>query len=234
MKNTMTLRQLRAILPSTKGIDTPSEIWVAQHPDQILCTTTMSDAVINVYQNGFYTYIKGGRTSILRVDGFSYIRVESDDPILEETYIDSPYAVALHLNGDHQWERNADRRNTYHHDLFLNNDDSDWCEGSSVASAEDEYLEKEERREEHEWLREALKALSKQQRIVVLLHYKGSLTQEQIAAKLGLKRRTVRGHLADGIKNLKKKINGKHPPLIPYFSVLSERAKIRSCQESEE
>ncbi len=204
MKNTMTLRQLRAILPSTKGIDTPSEIWVAEHPDQILFTTTMSDAVINVYQNGFYTYIKGGRTSILRVDGFSYIRVESDDPILEETYIDSPYAVALHLNGDHQWERNAERRNSYHHDLFLNNDDSDWCEGSSVASAEDEYLEKEERREEHEWLREALKTLTKQQRKIVILFYYKKMTQEQIAAMIGTSRPHVTQTLKRCIEKLKK------------------------------
>ncbi len=211
MKNTMTLRQLRAILPSTKGIDTPSEIWVAEHPDQILFTTTMSDAVINVYRNGFYTYIKGGHTSILRVDGFSCIRVESQTdpvpPIGEEEFLDSPYYTILHDIGDQQWMCNAEKRNNYRHGFSLSGDSDDWCEGSSVASAEDEYLEREERREEHEWLREALKTLTKQQRKIVILFYYKKMTQDQIAKELGIRQQTVLDSLKRSINKMRKNKN---------------------------
>lgn len=207
--STLSLKALREMLPSTEGVNTPSEVWIREHADEILCSADFEGAVIHVYRNGFYTYTKDRHTSILRVDGFHRLRYDFQDgtgSIVEEAeYIDSPYFIGLLINGENQWDRNAERRNGYHHGIYLDNDDSDWCDESSVPSAEDEVMEREDEREEHERLRQAMEKLTDRQREIVNLYYFLKLTQEEIAKRLGIPQSNVSITLNRAVANLKKK-----------------------------
>lgn len=193
--STLSLKILREMLPSTEGMDTPSEVWIREHADEILCSADFEGTVIHVYRNGFYTYTKDRHTSILRVDGFRKLRYSFQDgtgSVVEEAeYIDSPYFIGLLINGENQWERNAERRNGYHHGIYLDYDDSDWCDESSVPSAEDEVMEQEDEREEHERLRQAMDKLTDRQREIVNLYYFQKMTQEEIAKRLGTSRPNI-------------------------------------------
>ena len=208
--STLSLHALRAMLPSTEGVNTPSEIWIRENASEILCSADFEGTTLNVYRNGFYTYTKDRHTSILRVDGFHQLRYSFQDgtgSVVEEAeYIDSPYFIGLLINGENQWERNAERRNGYHHGIYLDNDDSDWCEESSVPSAEDEVMECEDEREEHERLRQAMDKLTDRQREIVNLYYFQKMTQEEIATRLGIRQQSVLDVLNAAIKRLQKQI----------------------------
>ena len=206
--STLSLHDLRAMLPTTQGVDTPSEIWIRENAARILCSADFEGTTLNVYDNGFYTYTKDRHTSILRVDGFRQLRYSFQDGtgcvIDEAEYIDSPYFIGLSINGENQWERNSNRRSCYHHGIYLDNDDSDWCDEGSVPSAEDEVLEREERSEERERLLKAMDKLTGRQREIVRLYYCQNMTQEEIARFLGIPQSNVCITLGRAIKNLKK------------------------------
>ena len=206
--STLSLKALRELLPSTDGVNTPSEVWIREHADEILCSADFEGAVIHVYRNGFYTYTKDRHTSILRVDGFHRLRYDfqdGTDSIVEEAeYIDSPYFIGLLINGENQWECNEGKRSNYRHEFYIEGDGEDWNDGCSVPSAEDEVMEREDEREERERLRKAMDKLTDRQREIVNLYYFQKQTQEEIAAHLHLGRTTVQAHLDGAMKKIKK------------------------------
>ncbi len=205
----ITLRSLRSILPKTTGLNSPSEIWFRENVDQILCSKTCGDGLITVYSNGFYTYTEdeGEHLAILRVDGFERLRYDFVDDttyIVEEAdYIDSPYMVALYINGKTQWDINASKRSMYRHGYYLENNSKDWGSEAMVPSAEDEYIARETRKEELSMLTESLAKLTKRQKQIVKLYFDDGLKQEAIAKRLGVRQQSVRDVLGAAIKNLR-------------------------------
>ena len=207
--STLSLTILREMLPSTEGVNTPSEVWIREHADEILCSADFEGAVLHVYRNGFYTYTKDRHTSILRVDGFHRLRYDFQDGtgnIVEEAeYIESPYFIGLLINGENQYECNEGKRNNYRHEFYIDGDGEDWNDGCSVPSAEDKVMEREDAREEHERLRQAMDKLTDRQREIVNLYYFQKLTQEEIAKRLGIRQQSVLDVLNAAIKRLQKK-----------------------------
>lgn len=208
--STLSLKALREMLLSTEGVNTPSEVWIREHADKILCSADFEGAVIHVYRNGFYTYTKDRHTSILRVDGFHRLRYDFQDgtgSIVEEAeYIDSPYFIGLLINGENQWECNEGKRSNYRHEFYIEGDGEDWNDGCSVPSAEDEVMEREDEREEHERLRKAMDKLTDRQREIVNLYYFHGLDQTAISKRLGVSQQGVSKVLSQAISSLKKKI----------------------------
>jgi len=210
----ITLRSLRAMLPGTEGLQPPSEIWFRENPDQILCFDYCGDGLITVYSNGFYTYTEddGEHITILRVDGFKRLRydfVDNTAGIVEESdYIDSPYLVALYINGKTQWDINASKRSMYRHGYYLENNSKDWGSEAMVPSAEDEYIARETRREERFMLSESIAKLTKRQRQIVKLYFDDGMKQEAIAKLLGVRQQSVMDVLSAAIKNLRNNFRG--------------------------
>ena len=188
--STLSLKALREMLPSTEGVNTPSEVWIREHADEILCSADFEGAVIHVYRNGFYTYTKDRHTSILRVDGFHRLRYDF---------------IGLLINGENQWECNEGKRSNYRHEFYIEGDGEDWNDECSVPSAEDEVMEREDEREERERLRKAMDKLTDRQREIVNLYYFHKLTQEEIAKRLGIRQQSVLDVLNAAIKRLQKK-----------------------------
>ena len=125
-----TYRQLKDLLPDTDNVKTPSEHWVRENTP--ICSVKFDGGDANVYANGFYTYATGENSTILRVDGFSYIKYSFGDGeasiVKEEEYADQPFAVALALNGEKQLERNFDKRKQYHQSLYVDNENDCFLE----------------------------------------------------------------------------------------------------------
>ncbi len=188
----LSLRNIRAMLLGTKGVETPSETWFRENPDEIVFRDFCADGMVTVYTNGFYTYTEddGEHLAILRVDGFSRLRYDFADnssSIVEEAdYLDSSYLVALYINGKSQWDRNSSKREAYRHGYYLENDSSDWGEEAMTPSTEDEYITTEEEREQQAIIRRVFSTLTKRQQEIVRMRYINGFSQTEIANRLGI------------------------------------------------
>ena len=188
----LTLRNIRAMLPSTKGVETPSETWFRENPEEIMFRDFCAEGTVTVYTNGFYTYTEDGgeHLTILRVDGFNRLRYDFADKtcstVEEADYLDSSYLVALYVNGKNQWDRNAVKRAAYRHGYYLENNSTDWGEEAMVPSAEDEYITTEDEKEQRAIIRRVFSTLTKRQKEIVRLHFINGVSQTEIANRLGI------------------------------------------------
>lgn len=210
-RTALTLRQLRSILPSTKGLDMPSEIWIGGHKSEILCGTDFDDSHMDVYLNGFFTYTKHGYTSILRVDGFKRLCYDSltnpkgYEVVPEEKYIDSPYFIALSVFGETQWQRNEDKRKAYEVALVVDctADDNRWIEELSEPSFIEQREEKEREEDISKKLHAALDKLTGRQRQIVEMYFYQEMTQAEIAEVLGIRQQSVLDVLSAAVKRMR-------------------------------
>ena len=205
----LSLRNLRAMLPSTRGVETPSETWFRENPDEIMFRDFCANGTVTVYSNGFYTYTEdeGEHLAILRADGFSRLRYDFADnssSIVEEAdYLDSSYLVALYINGKSQWDRNSSKREAYRHGYYLENDSSDWGEEAMVPSTEEQVVQAENEKEMASIVGRALSILTDRQREIVKMHIMEGITQEEIASMIGLSRCSVQTHLERAMKKMR-------------------------------
>ena len=72
-----TYRQLKDLLPDTTGVKTPTKDWIKDN--EPICSVKFDGGETQVYANGFYTYSVGNNSTILRVDGFSYVKYSFGD-----------------------------------------------------------------------------------------------------------------------------------------------------------
>jgi len=210
----LTLRQLRTLLPSTKGVPTPSKNWFRDNPSEIFCSEQVGNALLTIYHNGFCTYSKRNRFCIFRVDGFNGIEYDRDklftdtEDIPEEMILDKPFLGTLAYIGDMQWDSNEDRREENKRKLLIDGDEEQWrgLKEFSEPCFLEELEEKEHEFKEYEQLYAAIKNLTERQKQVMFLYFYKHFTQKRIASELHISRTTVEEHIAAGIESLKKKI----------------------------
>ena len=173
-KGELTLRQLRDVLPSTKGAKTPTRDWIRDHldSDQVFFAKQYEGGNrLVVFMNGFYTYGDQNWT-VLRVDGFSRILYETNEhggyaAMSEEAYLDHCFVFAIGMNAMWQLKRNAGKRMS---GMSESATDSEIMEGNADESTPDileGIIEREEKAEEHERLRKAWLTLTEQQKAVI-------------------------------------------------------------------
>ena len=188
-----TYRQLKDLLPDTTGVKTPTKDWIKDN--EPICSVKFDGGETQVYANGFYTYSVGNNSTILRVDGFSYVKYSFGDGdisvIDEQEYANQPFAIALALNGEAQLARNSDKREQYHQSLYVDNENDCFLEDIATPNfvTVNEFAEEATEREVR--LAAALDKLTDRQRQIVLMYYDKRMTQEQIAQKLGVSQQYI-------------------------------------------
>ncbi len=203
MKNTMTLRQLRAILPSTQGKPIPTKEWLKANAkgEAVFYSTRLAyGGLLIIFKNGFYYYKSLGMATVLRVDGFSKVYVETDEAghyekRSEDTYIDKPFLDGLGLNALWQLKRNQAQRRCERNETPTDSEILNQERDQAVPDILDQIVEKETRREEIELIRRGWALLSKEQQEAVMLRFWAGKTQNEIAEELGITRRSVRDRL---------------------------------------
>ena len=209
----ITLRELRAMLPSTKGVDTPSRNWVRDNlvGEQVFFSKAFPDgSSLVVFKNGFYRYGDENWT-VLRVDGFSRLYYEVDDAgsfehLDEEEFIDSGFIYALGENAMWQLKKNAEKRRADHGEVSIDNETADLNTDQNSNDVLESIIEREEQTEEACRLRKAWNTLTSQQKEVIWLIKVKKLTQEEVATKLNISRPRVTKVLKQTIEKLQKNI----------------------------
>lgn len=209
-KGELTLRQLRDVLPSTKGVKTPTRDWIRDHldSDQVFFAKQYEGGTrLVVFMNGFYTYGDQNWT-VLRVDGFSRILYETNEyggyaAMNEEDYLDNCFAFAIGMNAMWQLKRNAVLRKANKVETLSDNGIME-SNADQTADMLDRFIEEEEEKENQATLAFGLKNLSKEDQEIFRLFFRERLSREEIAAKTGLAKRTVSYRIEGGIKKLKE------------------------------
>ncbi len=212
MKNTMTLRQLRAILPSTQGKPIPTKEWLRANAkgEAVFYSTRLAyGGLLIIFKNGFYYYKSLGMATVLRVDGFNKVYVETDDAghyekRSEETYIDKPFLDGLGLNALWQLKRNQAQRRCERNETPTDSESLNQQRDQAVPDILDQIVEKETRREERQRLAQSWNTLTEQQKKVLWLSYVDSVKGVDLAKELGITPQRVNTVLKQGIEKLKK------------------------------
>mgnify|MGYP002623301939 CR=1 FL=1 len=207
----LTLRQLRSVLPGTKGVKTPSRAWVREHMDgdEVLFTKDYeSGDKLVVFMNGFYCYGDENWT-VLRVDGFSRLYYETDEDggfahLDEEAFLDEYFIGALGTNAIWQLKRNAEKRDVDHGEISVDNETMEMNHDEGTPDILELLIDRDLKAENHDRLVKAMAGLTEAQREVIVLRYWRELTIPEIARQIGRKEESVKDRIKGAMKSLKK------------------------------
>ena len=197
-----TFGELKQLLPSTGTGRVPGITKLRETAVVVLHAQTES-GVLEVFDNGFYTYMENGHATVYAVDRCNVLewysctgeKLTSEDANVSEL----PWTMPLEIAGYNRLEHNGDSRQDSKADYSLNAPASD---NNLLFSVRPAHELQEEAKEELEYrtkrvsqVKEALNSLTKRQREILLMFYVDRLTQEAIAERTGLSRLAVRTHL---------------------------------------
>ena len=206
-----TYGELKSLLPST-GTGRVPGINKLRDTAVIVLRAKTESGVVEVYDNGFYTYMENEHITVYAVDRCTVLEWYSctGEKFTSQNADVSklPWTMPLEIAGYNRLEHNSDSRQESKADYSLNAPASD---NNLLFSVRPEHEIREERESEEEarqnriaLVREALKMLTpKQKEILFLVHLK-DMTQEEVADALCISRRTVREQLNAAEKKFKK------------------------------
>lgn len=186
-------------LPSFKALMEMQPMAVAQ--------TTVDDASLTVYQNGYAVYEMDDAHTVIAVDRCGDYRYDFTDGTYQvvpaETFEETEWSVRLLMEGERRMEHNRNNRTAETENVSLECDGSDWSAAVMVDFLDEDNAEMLADRE----LRRLYVAMSKlterQLEILQLYFYKG-MNQYEIAEELGICQQSVNRIMNQAVKRLRK------------------------------
>ena len=125
--------------------------------------------------------------------------------IHEKEYLDLPWWLPVTTICEERIRNNQNSREEYRSEFSLDgNEDDVWTSELAYNSIED-WIEEEEKKENHEKLMAGMKDLTEIQRKTVDLYFSNyGITERQVAKELGVDQSTVHRNLQAALKKLKK------------------------------
>lgn len=194
-----TLRELLSMVPDT-ACDTPTPRALRENT-VMLINLDFADGTLEVYANGFFIYTVGRRRTVGRVhecDGSYYYEYVNGEKyvISRDAWLNTPFSVRLAIEGDRRLEMNADRMNRkymrssdvfdFEPEAFLQSDNNIENYGDNAA------------------VREALRALTPNQREIIELIFNQGYSQTEVARMKGCSKPSVNESLERARNRLKK------------------------------
>ena len=203
-----TFGELRNALPSTGNRRVPGVKQLRGKADLLLKKDTAS-GTIEIFDNGFFIFEECGKSTVYGVDRCasmktydSYAKSEMTDEL--DPY---PWDLILESAASARLGHNAESREQSQSEISIDAEESQNNPALSVRP-EHEIRGGEEEMEmlrlaKKQKLQNALKKLTDKQRKIMMMDRVEKLTQEQIAERMGISRRTLREHL----EAIEKKLN---------------------------
>ena len=208
-----TYGELRDLLPNTGKRKVPGIMKLREAATVVLCAKTES-GLLEVYDNGFYTYTENGYTTVYAVDRCAILKwysctgetFSSKDTDLS----DLPWTMPLEISGSNRLEHNSDSRLETKCELYLDAPASENSIQFSVlpehersASLEDEL---HFRMAQKSLLSESFANLTPDQKELIRVVFMENHTQEEAATILGINQSNVSRRIATIKRLLQKKL----------------------------
>lgn len=205
-----TYGELKSLLPST-GTGRVPGINKLRDTAVIVLRAKTESGIVEVYDNGFYTYTENEHITVYAVDRCTVLEWYSctGEKFTSQNADVSklPWTMPLEIAGYNRLEHNSDSRQESKADYSLNAPASDNNLLFSVRPEheirEEQEYEDELRRERIALMREAMKKLTSKQKEILCLAYLEHMTQNEIAEILCIGRTTVEDHLDAAEKKIK-------------------------------
>ena len=216
-----TFGELKNALPSTGTTRVPGVKQLKKKASVLLRKVTETGS-IEIYDNGFFTYEEFEKVTVFGVDRcecpelYSYSgrkerggkeHVGKERGRKMEDFSEYPWDLILVSAGEARLYHNADSREEYQSEISM---DAPESENNIAFSVKPEHEIREEEEAAAKWraaqiksMRAALDTLTEKQYTIMMMDRVEKLTQEQIAKRLGISRRTLREHL----EAIEKKLN---------------------------
>lgn len=186
-------------LPSFKALMEMKPVAVAQ--------TTVKDASLTVYQNGYAVYEMDGAHTVMAVDRCGDYRYDFTDGTYQvvpaETFEDTEWSVRLLMEGERRMEHNLNNRVADAENVSLECDGSDWSAAVMVDFLDENNADLLADQELRRLYAAMSKLTERQSEILQLYFYKG-MNQEEIGEELGISQRAVSYSLTGALKKIRK------------------------------
>ncbi len=206
----ITLKELKATLPSTCGGDTPTHKALRENA-QPIAQSNLGSCKMTVFANGFAVYQNEKHYTVLRMEHVGTVNYDPDingKPVTISVE-DEDWTVGVMLCGEERLEKRycemADDRLL---PITTDSDDNDeedlelpFDSGEDVV---EDYIRNEEREEAKKAVDKLLSCLTERQREIYTLYHLHGLTQEDIADILGVGQPAIAMSLQNSEKKIKK------------------------------
>lgn len=208
----ITYGDLKGKLPSTGAGRVPGFKQLRKKATVLIHRET-EGGIIEIFDSGFFTYEECGRITVFGVDRcerretYTYSGKRTAGEV-DPDFSSYPWEMILECAGAARLVHNSESREEYKEEVSL---DAPGAENNIAFSVPPDHEIREEKEEITQWrtarrrcMEAALGKLTEKQRTIMMLDRVEKLTQEQIAARVGISRRTLREHLEAIEKKLHK------------------------------
>lgn len=205
-----TYGELKNALPSTGTCRVPGINQLRKRANMLLHRETES-GIIEIYDNGFFTFEECGRPTVYGVDRcerretytYSGKRVANEE---DPDFSPYPWEMILESAGTARLAHNSESREEYQEEISI---DAPESENNIALSVRPEHEIREEEEAAAEWhdakvrqMKAILAGLTEKQLEAITLKRAKGLTQEQVAEVMGISRTAVRKHLSYAEKKI--------------------------------
>ncbi|WP_251389740.1 sigma-70 family RNA polymerase sigma factor [Mediterraneibacter agrestimuris] len=206
-KSGLTFRQLKEMVGSGMGHRPPTARQLKDSGEEPVAVREIGpDGSLSVYPNGYAVYSNGSGTTVVSIGEcgeYTYRFHDGEDGLPTESRLlldGDDWSVAVALKGEEQIEANlmnrkGDRKGSRQYE-------EDW----EHIRVEEEMPDVLEAVIQKDMLSELMDCLTDRQREVITAYFFDELTQQQIADKLGVGRRTVTTMIERSLEKLRKNI----------------------------
>ena len=170
--------------------------------------TTVDDASLTVYQNGYAVYEMDDAHTVIAVDRCGDYRYDFTDGTYQvvpaETFEETEWSVRLLMEGERRMEHNRNNRTAENENVSLECDGSDWSAAVMVDFWDEDNAEMLADRELRRLYAAMSKLTERQSEILQLYFYKG-MNQYEIAEELGICQQSVDRIMNQAVKKAEKK-----------------------------
>ena len=202
----VTLGELRMQVSATSEGRLPTFKQLMEMKSAVVAKKVVNTALLTVYQNGYAVYEVDGARTVMAVDRCKEYTYDFDNgtriTIQEELMENEEWSIRLLMEGEMRLEHNRNKTSDKFECVSLECDGSDWSATEIVDFLQEdneEALAKELCR-----LYEAMDKLTKRQMEVIRLYFYKGMSQQAIAQKLGIGRRSVGNCIEGALKKIKK------------------------------
>ena len=180
---------------------------VVEQKPVAVAQTTVNDASLTVYENGYAVYEVDGAHTVMAVNRCGDCRYDFTDGTYQvipaEEFENMEWSIRLLMEGERRMEHNRNKTSDKFENTALECDGSDWSAAVMVDFMDDckaEVLADKELKR----LYAAMSKLTERQMEIIQLYYYKGMNQEEVAEELGISQRAVSYSLEGALKKIRK------------------------------
>lgn len=203
----ITLRELKKKIDAVVEQKLPTFKTLMEQKPMAVAQTTVNDASLTVYENGYAVYEVDGAHTVMAVDRCGDCRYDFTDGTYQiipaEEFENMKWSIRLLMEGERRMEHNRNKTSDKFENTALECDGSDWS-AAVMVDFMDECKAEVLADKELKRLYAAMSKLTERQSEIIQLYYYKGMSQYEIADELGIRQQSVDRILKQAVNRLRK------------------------------